>query len=279
MSCDNGSYSFLMSIYEKTKASELSRSIDCMLGQTVPPSEIVIVKDGGLPPALDKLLADYALKHPNVMKIVGYPSNQGLWYALRMGLGECSNELVARMDSDDYSCPDRIEQELAVMRNDPSIDCVGTNVIEFEGSLDNQVSLVDLPSNHEDILRFGKRRCPFRHPTLLYKKSVVLQSGGYQEMPLFEDYDLYMRMVSAGAKFQNIAEPLVFVGVDRSFFQRRGDPSYLKKMVYFRTTCLKRRDINAFEYTTSIIPHAIVCLLPNRLREFAYKTFLRAEVK
>lgn len=84
-----------MSIYEKTKASELSRSIDCMLGQTVPPSEIVIVKDGGLPPALDKLLADYALKHPNVMKIVGYPSNQGLWYALRMGLGECSNELVA----------------------------------------------------------------------------------------------------------------------------------------------------------------------------------------
>ena len=182
MSCDNGSYSFLMSIYEKTKASELSRSIDCMLGQTVPPSEIVIVKDGGLPPALDKLLADYALKHPNVMKIVGYPSNQGLWYALRMGLGECSNELVARMDSDDYSCPDRIEQELAVMRNDPSIDCVGTNVIEFEGSLDNQVSLVDLPSNHEDILRFGKRRCPFRHPTLLYKKSVVLQSGGYQEI-------------------------------------------------------------------------------------------------
>ena len=68
MSCDNGSYSFLMSIYEKTKASELSRSIDCMLGQTVPPSEIVIVKDGGLPPALDKLLADYALKHPNVIK-------------------------------------------------------------------------------------------------------------------------------------------------------------------------------------------------------------------
>lgn len=279
MSCDNDSYSFLMSIYEKTKASELSRSIDCMLGQTVRPSEIVIVRDGSLPPALDKILADYVLKYPNVMKITGYPSNQGLWYALRMGLDECSNELVARMDSDDYSYQNRIEKELAVMRNDPSIDCVGTNVIEFEGSLDNQVSLVDLPSNHEDILHFGKRRCPFRHPTLLYKKSVVLQSGGYREMPLFEDYDLYMRMVSAGAKFQNIAEPLVFVGVDRSFFQRRGDLSYLKKMVHFRTTCLKRGDINAFEYITSIVPHAIVCLLPNRLRTLAYRAFLRVEIK
>ncbi len=98
-------------------------------------------------------------------------------------------------------------------------------------------------------------------------------------MPLFEDYDLYMRMVSAGAKFQNIAEPLVFVGVNSDFFQRRGDVSYLKKMVYFRTTCLKRRDINAFEYTTSIHPPRNCLLLPNRLRAFAYKTFLRAEVK
>ena len=73
------------------------------------------------------------------------------------------------MDSDDYSCPDRIEQELAVMRNDPSIDCVGTNVIEFEGSLDNQVSLVDclatmriyFASEKEDA-RFAIRRCCIR---------------------------------------------------------------------------------------------------------------------
>ena len=60
-------------------------------------------------------------------------------------------------------------------------------------------------------------------------------------MPLFEDYDLYMRMVSAGAKFQNIAEPLVFVGVDRSFFQRRGDPSYLKKNGLFSNNVLKKK--------------------------------------
>lgn len=249
-----------------------------MFSQTIPPSEVVIVKDGTLPEALETVLANYECDYPNVMKIVGYPHNRGLWYALDLGLGECSNELVARMDSDDYAEPCRIEEELAVMRRDPSIDCVGTSVVEFEGSIDNRVSLVDLPSKHDDILRFGKRRCPFRHSSLLYKKSTVQRAGGYREMPLFEDYDLFMRMVKTGAKFYNIPKPLVFMGVNSDFFQRRGDVEYLKKMIRFRNTCLKRKDINRFEYLTSVVPHAVVCLMPNGLRTAVYKNLLRKDV-
>ena len=180
-------YSFLMSVYWKVDASDLARSMECMFAQTIPPSEVVIVKDGTLPESLEAVLSGYENDYPNVMKIIGYPDNQGLWYALRLGLEECSNELVARMDSDDYAEPCRLEEELEVMRRKPSIDCVGSNVVEFEGSIDNRVSYVDLPSEHDDILRFGKRRCPFRHSSLLYKKSAVQRAGSYQEMPLFED--------------------------------------------------------------------------------------------
>ena len=146
-------YSFLMSVYWKVDASDLARSMECMFAQTIPPSEVVIVKDGTLPESLEAVLSGYENDYPNVMKIIGYPDNQGLWYALRLGLEECSNELVARMDSDDYAEPCRLEEELEVMRRKPSIDCVGSNVVEFEGSIDNRVSYVDLPSEHDDILR------------------------------------------------------------------------------------------------------------------------------
>ena len=271
-------YSFLMSVYWKVDASDLARSMECMFAQTIPPSEVVIVKDGTLPESLEAVLSGYENDYPNVMKIIGYPDNQGLWYALRLGLEECSNELVARMDSDDYAEPCRLEEELEVMRRKPSIDCVGSNVVEFEGSIDNRVSYVDLPSEHDDILRFGKRRCPFRHSSLLYKKSAVQRAGSYQEMPLFEDYDLFMRMVKTGARFYNIPKPLVFMGVNSDFFQRRGDVGYLKKMVRFRKTCLKRGDVDRLEYLTSVIPHAAVCLMPNGLRTVIYKNLLRKDV-
>lgn len=268
-----------MSVYEKAEASDLSRSLECMLKQTIPPSEIVIVKDGLLPESLEEVLGRYSHDHSDVMKVVGYRDNRGLWFALRLGLSECSNELVARMDSDDFALPDRIEKEIMIMEEDPSIDCVGTNVIEFEGSPENHVSLVDLPGEHEEIVRFGKRRCPFRHPTLLYRKSVVQKAGGYQEMPLFEDYDLFTRMARIGARFCNIQEPLVLMGVNNDFFQRRGDVSYLKKMIHFRRTCLARGDITWFQYLTSVVPHAIVCLMPNAVRAAVYRNFLRKDAK
>lgn len=246
-----------------------------MIHQTIAPNEIVLVKDGVLTKELEEVLEDYSQNYSNQIKIVGYSENQGLWYALRFGMNYCSNEFIARMDTDDYCLPTRIEQELYEFQKDPKLDCVGSNVVEFVDNPNNIASLVVLPEDQEEIIAYGKRRCPFRHPTLLYRKSVVENAGGYQEMPMFEDYDLYMRMIKNGAKFKNIQEFLVYMGTDSNFFQRRGSVDYLKKMVFFRRQCLRRKDVNLYEFITSIVPHAIVCLVPNVLRSFFYRNFLR----
>lgn len=271
-------YSVLMSIYAKVKACELIRSINSMLQQTVPPSEIVIVKDGVVSGEVLEVLDGYGKEYGGLFKVIGYEQGRGLWYALDYGIQACSFDLIARMDSDDYSLPERIEKELDAFEVDPSLDCVGTRVVEFEGDIENPVSLVELPSEHDDILRFGRLRCPYRHPTLLYRKEAVIAAGGYQEMPFFEDFDLFLRMAKNGARFRNIEAPLVYMGTDSDFFRRRGEFSYLKKMIHFRSCCLKRGDISVSEFARAAIPHAIVTIVPNAIRAMFYKKLLRKRV-
>lgn len=275
---NNDKYSCLISLYAKENPAYLSESLDCVISQTIPPEEILVVKDGKLTDRLEKTLSEYAEKHPGLFSFVAYEKNRGLWYALSKGVPACRNELIMRMDVDDWSAPDRAEKELAVLARHPEVGCVGSIVTEFEGNIDNPIALVDLPEKHADIIAFGKYRCPFRHPSLMFRKKVVLAAGNYQEMPLFEDYDLYMRMASSGCTFYNIQESLVYMRTSQDFYARRGSLSYMRKMLHFKGTCLKRGDYTLIEYVIATIPHVFVCLVPNKLRTWVYNTFLRATV-
>ena len=95
-------------------------------------------------------------------------------------------------------------------------------------------------------------------------------------MPYFEDYDLYMRLKNTGCVFHNIQEPLVYMRVSRDFYARRGGFSYMRDMLRFKSACLKRRDYGLLEFLACTTPHILVCLMPNILRTWVYKRFLRA---
>ena len=105
-------YSVLMSVYRKEKAEYLQKSIDSMLSQTVPPQDFVIVCDGLLGDELNQVLQKKKQEYPECFQIVQLPENRGLGEALKEGLVYCKNELVARMDSDDISVPERCEWQL-----------------------------------------------------------------------------------------------------------------------------------------------------------------------
>ncbi len=275
-SFEAASYSVLMSVYAKESSENLRSCLDGIIGQTVPPEEICIVKDGLLTREIEKVLSEYDSANAGLFSFVSYPENRGLWHALRIGLPLCRNELVMRMDTDDLCVPDRAEKELAVLADHPEISCVGSLVTEFVGDMTHPVSIVELPEKQQEILRFGKWRCPFRHPTLVFRKSAVIAAGNYQKMPFFEDYDLFIRMAATGFEFYNIQESLVWIRASDDFFARRGSVAYLRKMLHFRRTCLKRGDLSAFGFVASTLPHAVVCLMPNTLRKWVYEKLLRA---
>ena len=268
-----------MSVYYKEKAEWLDYSIKSMFEQTILPNEFVIIEDGPLTPELYSIINKWKALYENEIKIVKLEKNVGLGLALQRGILECSNEFIARMDSDDYSKPNRIEKQFEVFENNPCLGLVGTNVEEFEGSIENINCSVILPEKHEDIYKFSKKRCPFRHPSLLYKKSEVLKAGNYRKFYLCEDYDLYVRMLRNKCMCYNIQEPLVFMRIGADFYKRRGGFKYMKTILKFKNEQLKIGYFSLADYLISTIPHILVCLMPNSLRDFVYRNLLRKKKK
>ena len=149
-------FSVLLSLYKKELPSQLRQSLNSLFSQTLLPDEIILVKDGPLTPELDAIVSDYAARYP-FLKVVPLPQNQGLGKALNEGLKHCSYDLVARMDTDDISKPDRFEKQMKVFEEHPKLDLVGAWIDEFEGTPQHILSVRRVPETSEQIGAYWKR--------------------------------------------------------------------------------------------------------------------------
>ena len=272
-------YSVLMSVYAGERATFLEESLASLMAQTVTPQEIVLVEDGPLTPELDASITRFDMSHPGLLTVVSYPENRGLGFALGYGLRDCHNEIVARMDTDDYAFPTRMEEQLRVMQ-EHDLDMVGSQIIEFIKDPRTPVATSTLPVSSEEIIAYSKRRNPFRHPSMMYKKSMVMKAGNYsKDFLYFEDWDLFNRMLAIGCKAWNIDHPLVAMRVSADFYGRRGGPAYLPHIWKFKTAQLKRGYFTFGEFLVSTVPHVAVCLVPNSVRSFIYTHLLRKGAK
>ena len=265
-----------MSVYYKERPEWLKMSIDSMLSQTIIADEFLIVKDGPLTPELDDILNEYSNKYPELFNIIELEENVGLGPALAVGISNCSNELIARMDSDDYSIPERCELQLKVFEENPQLSAVGSYEIEFEGSLDNVVSTHRVPETSVEISDFMRRRCALLHPTVMYKKSAIVACGNYRDVRLYEDYDLFMRLVIQNkANCYNIQKGLYYIRINDNFFKRRGGWSYMKTVVSFKKKQYHNGYMSWRDFVISAGGQTLVCLLPNSVRKWVYLNLLR----
>ena len=215
-------FSVLMSLYVKEIPEYARACFDSLLRQTVLADEWVIVEDGPLTQQMYDLLDEYETKHPNLIKRIKYSQNQGLGVALRTGLPECTYDLIARMDTDDIAREDRFEKQLQEFKANPLLDICGSNIDEFEESPQIIVAKRNVPTKHEEIVKYQKKRDAFNHMTVMFKKKAVLDAGNYQPCPLMEDTYLWVRMMKNGAICKNIDEPLVYARIGKDVFGRRG---------------------------------------------------------
>ena len=271
----NNIYSVLMSLYVKEQPLYLVAAIDSMLAQTVMPDEIVIVKDGPLTEELETVLEKYDHENPGLFTIVSSETNIGLGLALNLGLKNCRNELVARMDTDDIAKPHRCERQLAEFAKDPELVLLGSSVDEFHDTPEKVVSHRVVPTGHKDIYEFAKRRSAFNHPTVMYKKSKVLSAGGYSALRRNQDVDLFARMLFSGCKAGNIEESLLFFRSNDALAKRRR--SWENTKSYIRT--IKRlweMGYSSFtDYAIVAIAQTGMFLMPVKVQHWVYKTFLR----
>jgi glycosyltransferase involved in cell wall biosynthesis len=264
-----------MPLYYKDNPKWFKYSMNSILEQTLAPSEIVIVVDGPLTSELNSILEEYKGKYKDLFVIKRFKENVGLGIALKKGVEICSNEFIARMDADDYAIPERCEKQLAIFEEHPEYDVVGSNVSEFVDSIDNVVSSVVLPEFPDDVVKYAKKRCPVRHPTLIYRKSAVIKAGNYRDYRHAQDYNLMVHMILNGSKIYNIQENLVYMRVSKDFYKRRGGWKQMKLILKLKKEFYEVGFYSKKDFVISAFGNAIICILPNNIRRLFYKKVLR----
>ena len=184
------------------------------------------MQDGPVPDELAAEIRALVEESPVPVDHVVLAENIGLGPALDRGLAACDHEIVARMDADDVSLPTRFAKQLPVV--EAGADIVGSGLLEFGASREEIVGRRTPPTDPDEIRRVIRFRDPFNHPTVVYRRSAVLSAGGYTDMALMEDYLLFARMVDAGARPANLAEPLVCYRVGAGAYARRGGRQLLR---------------------------------------------------
>ena len=217
----NEPYSVLMTVYKKDNPEYFRQSLFSMLNQTITPNEVVVIADGPITNELQVVIDELDREYPNIINEIKLKENVGLGTALKIGVLECKNEFIARMDSDDISFPDRCRLQLKAFSDNPYLDIVGYSIKEFSGSIDNIVGERKVPETNEAIYKFAKLRDPFNHPTVMFRKSKVISSGNYGNYRKNQDSDLWIKMLSHHAICMNLPYDQFRFRFDEATYARR----------------------------------------------------------
>ena len=268
-------FSVLMSVYFRERAIYLDKALSSVLvNQTIKPSELVLVADGQLTDELYSTIHKYKEVFPN-FKLIQLPNNVGLGKALNEGLKHCSYDWIARMDSDDICTPDRFEKQLEYIQSHPNTYVIGAWISEFSESPKNITSIRKVPEIHTEIVQFARSRSPINHPVVFFNKLAVLNVGGYEHCPFFEDYWLWIRLLHNKIQFYNIQESLLFFRANKSMYERRGGGSYIKYECNFLYKMRKLGFISSFTFMKNLVGRICFRIIPNNARIKLYQKILR----
>lgn len=271
-------FSLLISVYKNDNPDFFAQALQSVADSTVIPTEVVLICDGPLSAKLDSVIDDYEHRLP--LKPIRLISNVGLGLALQQGVQHCCYDWIARFDADDLCIPERFEKQLAFISRNPNTDICGSQTVEFSDNPEEANTLLKkVPLAHSAIAQLAKSRNPLNHMTVMYRKSAVLKAGNYQNAPLYEDYDLWIRMLRQGYQFANLPEALVYVRAGEAMYQRRGGLDYVASEISMQKKFYASGFITKFEAIKNLLIRIPVRLMPNRIRALIYKLVLRRGTK
>jgi GT2 family glycosyltransferase len=269
-------YSVLMTIYSKNDPSQLRDALQSLLDQTIKPGEIVLVEDGPVSAELKNIISHFNNVSDGLLKSVCLKSNIGISRALNEGLKHVSNELVGRMDGDDIAKPNRFAKQLEFFEKNPDHALVGGQIEEFIERPGDTKILRKLPLRHEDLARYASKRCPFNHPAVMYKKSVIQAVGGYEDFNSpTEDYFLWCKVINSGYRVANLPDILLDYRIGYDFVERRTGFKYMKGEYTLFTKLKSIGFLNQYEYLRNLVSRLPLRILPLFMTRFIYNRVLR----
>lgn len=270
-------YSVLMSVYKNDSPEYLKPALKSIYeDQTRKPDEIVIVFDGPLSEDLTDVLNQFKADKEGIVFYYPQDVNRGLGEALRIGSEKCNGDYIFRMDADDVSDPQRFEKQIDYVEKNPEVDVVGSDIAEFINSPDEMNKRIRAcPTQHDEIVKMGKKRNPMNHVSVCMKKSSLMKSGGYQTLLFLEDYYLWLHMIASGCKLANIHESLVYVRVGNGFDAKRGSKERISGWKVIQNFMLEHKMITKREARFNMLYIWGFVNTPKRIKKLLYNKVLR----
>ncbi len=251
-------------------AETIETAVTSILKQSFGEFEFIIIADGSTDGTVSKL-KDLAGKD-NRIKLIINKKRLGLTPSLNLGLKAAGGAIIARMDADDASLPDRFRLQLGYLNEHKNIGLLGTGVNLIDGR-GKRLRVKKLPTVNSEIKSAILKYCPFIHPTWMVRRSVLNQVGVYNEDFIFaQDYELALR-IAARFPVANLPEPLLNYRVNST------SAISLKNLKQQEWLAIKARFLALSRYGYSwleswkLIKPLLSFLLPGKLKLVLYRRF------
>ena len=266
-------FSVLLPIWAGDRPDFLAAAFESTVdGQTRPPDQVVVVQDGPVGEQLAKRVAELAGASRVPVDVLVLERNIGLGPALDAGLAACRHPIVARMDADDISVAHRFAVQLPVIES--GVDIVGSGLAEITDDPEQVVGTRTPPIEPADIRERARFAVPFNHPTVVYRRDLVLAVGGYTDFARMEDYLLWAKLILAGARVANVAEPLVKYRVGAGAYARRGGLEQLRTELEVQRRFRRLGFTTRNQYLRNVAVRGGYRLVPEGLRRAAYRRLI-----
>ncbi|MCQ1060028.1 glycosyltransferase [Photobacterium sp. ZSDE20] len=265
-----------MSVYKSDSQEFLTMSLESILTQNYENIDIYIEVDGPVSTELSKTILKYSDNQKVYIEF--HDENRGLATRLNNIIEKCLSKgdytYLARMDADDISLPHRIQTQVDFLNHNEKVAVVGSDIIEVD-SKGNDLFYKKMLTSHNDIKNMVIKKCPFNHPTVMFRMNIFNDKKiRYKErLKNTQDYYLWIDLLYYGFIFANINQPLLKFRVDENFHSRRGvDKAIndLKSRIY----AFKMLDVNNTSNFIHTLALFFLRLSPSFIKKFAYN-FLR----
>lgn len=263
--------SVLMSVYNPSDKTILDRAVRSIIGQTFREWEMILYDDGSEEKYISAI--QKAASMDSRIRYIRGEKNMGLAHALNAALPLARGKYIARMDSDDISRPERFVREYEFLESHPEYQWAGSNteLIDREGRWAVR-KMPEMPGER-DFLNYS----PYIHPSVMFRKEVLLEYRGYREYRRGEDYELFMRLHAAGLQGYNLQEELFAYREDMDTYGHR-KYRYQIEEVGIRFAGFHRLGIlnpKTLPYVlkplvTGFVPHRLLASMKKRVRKEMY---------
>lgn len=272
-----GGFCVLMVVYIKDDPELFSKALRSIFSNTLQPNEVLLVVNGELLLSHENvLLGVHKSINSHKLHVIRLQQNIGLARALNIGLSEAKHPWIVRADPDDYNLMDRFSELACLLSYNPSLGLIGSYVSEMheEGG---QLSVRTVPLKLDEIKDFCRIRNPFNHMTVAYRRSAVLDCGGYPEIYLKEDYGLWAKLLAGGIKAVNLDRALVIAMRGSEVVIRRGGIKYALSEYMLQKLLHQLGYKGVFIAIRDGCLRGVIFLTPLIIRSYFYRRYLRQE--